>query len=81
MFNLGIRMKGWGENFIEFMKNAFKKVYSKVVEFVKEKGKFLFMGDPHSNFKMRMRLVSTAIRIVLVMFIVSMIPFLKNMLK
>ncbi|KAL4510109.1 hypothetical protein ABPG72_010302 [Tetrahymena utriculariae] len=81
MFNLGLRVKGWGINFFQFMKRMFKKVYEKVVEFVQQKGRFLFMGNSNNNVKMRMRLVSTAIRIVLVMFIVSMIPLVKNMLK
>lgn len=63
------------------MKRMFKKVYEKVVEFISEKAKILFIGNNKNNVKMRMRIVTTAIRVVLVMFVVSMIPVLKNMLK
>lgn len=78
------RVKGWGVHFVIHIREFAIRIYEKLMSYIKSKVGFLLANEGSNDemsAKIKMKVFSTALKVALIIFAVSMVPVLGKMLR
>jgi len=78
IFNLLFRIKNWCVSLYSWLINLFKSVFNWIRNFVKRKLGEWFLANGENKEEMHLKIIKTALRVALIIFILSFVPSLLN---